>query len=215
MAIDNLDHVFREEYNLDQLTEELILENPFDQFELWFQDIIKSGVRQPNSMVLSTSNLAGDVNSRIVLLKDYDLEGFTFYSDYRSKKAQFMSENPKASLLFYSIELERQIRIEGLIEKVPYETSNKYFKSRPKGSQFAAMTSHQSSIVKDRNELELSYKNVEKRLQDQDFDCPEYWGGYCLKPNYFEFWQGRKSRLHDRLIFRLIDENWILKRLSP
>ena len=215
MAIDNLDSVFREDYNLAKLGDNDVLNDPYDQFELWFNDIIKLGSRQPNAMVLSTSNKNGDVNSRVVLLKDFDKNGFTFFSDYRSKKAQFLTENPKASLLFYSIELERQIRIEGVIEKVAYDVSNEYFKSRPLGSQFAAMTSTQSSELINREELDNRYEAVKNEYQQKDFSCPDYWGGYILKPHYFEFWQGRKSRLHDRITFDLKESSWVVKRLSP
>ena len=216
MSIDNLDHVFREDYQLNSLEDESFSDNPFIFFKQWFNDLVESGIRQPNAMVLSTANLIGDVSSRVVLLKDFDEKGFVFFTDYRSRKGSVMSINSKVSLLFYSIELERQIRIEGQIEKVSFDESNAYFKSRPLGSQLAAMTSVQSSVVESRLKLDQLYDETKKKYESKSFSCPDYWGGYRVVPSYFEFWQGRSSRMHDRIIFELSKDNhWTIKRLFP
>ena len=215
MVIENLDHVFREDYQQGELHESDVNRDPFQQFEAWFNDIIALKIKQPNSMVLSTSSNDGQVTSRVVLLKEFNNKGFYFYSDYRSKKAQQLIENPNASLLFFNIDLERQIRIEGSIAKISYDESNTYFKSRPKGSQISVLTSVQSATVDDRSVLENLYQKQHDTFSEKDIDCPDFWGGYCLVPRYFEFWQGRSSRLHDRITYELSGNDWTMSRLSP
>lgn len=215
--LDNLDHIFRQDYNLHKLSENSVDDNPFKQFELSFNDIVETKVKQPNSMILSTVSCDGSPSTRVVLLKHFDETGFVFFTNYSSTKAKDMQHNSKVSLLFFSIDLERQIHIHGNVQKVPYEESNSYFKSRPKQSQIAAISSFQSSRVSSREALESNYKNVFSQYESTSPECPDFWGGYKVLPYYFEFWQGRSSRLHDRICYELNQEsyNWAIYRKSP
>ena len=217
MPIKELNSRFRFEYTKDILYETEVLKNPFSQFEIWFRDMMAIDKKAPNAMTLSTADARGRPSSRIVLLKHLDKEGFVFFTNYRSKKGQNLAENPYASLLFYAIELERQIIIEGKVETISYEESNAYFKSRPLESQLAAISSHQSDVVPSRESLELAYDDVKKTYVSNRPECPDYWGGYRLIPDRFEFWQGRESRLHDRVLYQqsASGQGWTIKRLSP
>ncbi len=210
-----LDHVFREEYLKSSLLEKDINLNPFNQFNLWFNDIIKAHEHQPNAMTLSTSNKNGMPSSRIVLLKDMTENGFVFFTNYNSIKAQNINENPQGSLLFFSMELERQIHIQGSIKKISRKDSNNYFKSRPFESCIAAIASHQSDTITSRKELEASYHALLKDHEHTTPECPDFWGGYILTPSYFEFWQGRPNRLHDRICYTLIKNKWETSRKAP
>jgi len=191
--------------------------NPTDQFQIWLgQAIEASEVYEANAMVVATVSQEAAPSARIVLLKGFDEAGFVFYTNYNSKKGQELIQNPKIALLFYWGALHRQIRIEGVCEKISPEQSSKYFHSRPKGSQIGALASDQSkeigsrSILEDKKlELEQLYENVDK------IPRPDHWGGFIVKPNYFEFWQGRTSRLHDRIIYKLKDKKWEIARLAP
>ena len=216
MAIKDLDNRFRIDYEKGTLNKKDCLTCPFMQFEKWFNDIIALNIDQPNAMVVSTVSNNGQPSSRVVLLKSFDQTGFVFFTDYRSKKSKEILNNSKAALLFYNQELERQIRIEGKINKIDYTESNNYFKSRPKESQLAAISSHQSTPLKNRNELDTKHKKNIEKYKNVEIECPEFWGGFQLVPSYFEFWQGRKSRLHDRIIYKEINgQPWSIKRISP
>jgi len=196
-------------------------DNPFDQLTLWLNQAIKHHYFQPNALCLSTSDLdTQQPSSRMVLLKSADPEnGLIFYSNYDSRKAQELEKNPKACGLFYWDELERQIRVEGIIQKTSNTISDQYFQSRPRESQLGASISPQSKIIPNRDFLTQAYENLNNTLKNQPIPRPDYWGGYQLLPHYFEFWQGRNSRLHDRIIYKLNNlnnlNNWVKSRLAP
>lgn len=214
MSESNLSH-FRKDYTRHELLEETVSSDPMAQFALWFEEAIATGRPDPNAMTLTTVGTDLQPSSRVVLLKEFKSEGFVFFTNYASRKGQQIAANPKAALLFYWPDLERQIRIEGLIEKIPAADSNAYFAERPRGSQIGAHASAQSQVLAGREELEQKVAELEAHFADQSIPRPESWGGYCLKPERIEFWQGRPSRLHDRLCFRLHGHEWLLERLSP
>ncbi|WVZ58678.1 hypothetical protein U9M48_008920 [Paspalum notatum var. saurae] len=210
----------RENYISPELLESQVKFDPFDQFLQWFDEAVSSGLREPNAMALTTVNKEGKPSSRMVLLKGVDKQGFVWYTNYGSRKAHDLSENPSAALLFYWNEMNRQVRVEGTVEKVPEEESDKYFHSRPRGSQLGAIVSKQSTVITGREVLQQAYKELEQKYSDGSLiPKPEYWGGYRLTPTLFEFWQGQQSRLHDRLQYsqREVDGStaWHIERLSP
>lgn len=210
----------RENYISPEFLEEQVDSNPIDQFRKWFDEAVTAGLREPNAMALSTAGKNGKPSSRMVLLKGYDENGFVWYTNYESRKAHELSENPHASLLFYWDGLNRQVRVEGSVEKVSDEESEQYFHSRPRGSQLGAIVSKQSTVVSGRNVLHDLYKELEGKYSDGSLiPKPNYWGGYRLKPELFEFWQGQKSRLHDRLQYSPEESNgqrvWRIERLAP
>ena len=211
MSLDKL----REEYTLAGLSEADLDPNPIRQFGLWMEQAVAAIVPEPNAMTLATANAAGRVSARMVLLKEFDSRGFVFYTSHSSAKARQMSENPYAALVFYWTELERQIRIEGMVEKVAREESEAYFHTRPRGSQIGAHASPQSSIIPDRAWLEGRVARLAAEFEGNEVPLPETWGGYRLKPVLFEFWQGRTNRLHDRLQYRSSAGIWLIERLSP
>lgn len=205
----------RIDYGKDALLEENLAQNPIEQFEGWFQAAVEADVHEVNAMTLSTVH-EGQPSARIVLLKGFDERGFAFYTNYKSRKGQEMAANPKAALTFFWSTMERQVRIEGRIEKVSAEESDTYYQSRGRGSRLGAWASPQSETITDRDLLEERVKEVTERFAKQEsFPRPEYWGGYRLVPHYIEFWQGRQSRLHDRLVYELIEGDWMVKRLAP
>jgi pyridoxamine 5'-phosphate oxidase len=210
-SINNL----RREYKLNKLSEKTVLKNPFKQFELWFNDVIKLNLPEQNAMVLATSDKNANPSVRVVLLKGLGNKGFQFFTNYGSKKGKNLSENTSASILFYWAGLERQIRVEGKIKKLSKAESLKYFDTRPLESRIAAWASEQSKIIPDRNFLELRYKNFEKKFSGKKIPLPPNWGGFILVPNYFEFWQGRESRLHDRISYKNQRGKWKIFRLAP
>lgn len=207
----------RTNYQGDLLDEKLVLKNPVKQFEEWFNEAIKSNMPDPNAMALATAGKNGMPSVRIVLLKDFDEKGFTFYTNHNSQKGKEISENPNGSILFFWPQLHRQIRIEGALEQIHPAVSEKYFNERPFESRISAWISPQSAIVDNKAALEKGYKDFEKKYEGKEIPYPTFWGGYCLKPIKFEFWQGQPNRLHDRIQYYLHSEDqlWNIKRLAP
>lgn len=212
MATKNLNDK-RRNYTKHELTENKISPNPYEQFEWWFEDVTNSDkIIEPNAMVLATATKSGKPSARMVLLKSFDEEGFVFYTNYHSRKGREIGENKHASILFYWDALERQVRIEGTVEKVEAHLSENYFSSRPYESRLSAIVSEQSEEIPNRQYLE---DKLEELRNSETIKRPVNWGGYVLKANYFEFWQGRASRLHDRLVYVQENEAWRIKRLAP
>ncbi len=205
----------RRDYIKDGLLESDVDPNPFKQFSVWFDQATKSGILEPNAMSHATVDPQGQPSIRIVLLKGVDERGFVFFTNYGSRKGKDMESNPKSALLFFWGELERQVRIEGVIEKIDEAQSKAYFDSRPEGSRIGAWSSDQSEVVPSRDYLEHRFAENTALYAGKQIPMPAYWGGYRLVPHTFEFWQGRGSRMHDRIRFRHIDGNWIIDRLSP
>lgn len=206
----------REDYNRDQLTIEDTDPNPFIQFQRWFTTAQQSPVQEPNAMTLATVGADNRPKARIVLLKQMDDRGFVFFTNYDSQKGQDMMANPFACLVFFWDVIQRQVRVEGRVEKVSLQESEEYFQSRPKGSQIGAMASPQSRVIADREGLKQQVAALEEQYKDTDkLPLPGNWGGYRLIPDNLEFWQGRSSRLHDRIRYRLVDGDWLRERLAP
>jgi pyridoxamine 5'-phosphate oxidase len=202
---------------LSALTKQNIDANPIRQFQKWYDEVRASGVSEQDatSMTLATATKDGPPSARIVLLKSVDDNGFVFYTNYQSRKGRELDENPHASLLFYWPRVWRQVRVDGSVEKVSEAESDKYFQTRPLGSKLGAWASNQSEIVNSRETLEDRFAEIEKRF-GEDVPRPPHWGGYRLKPNAIEFWQGRENRLHDRLSYRLQEDGtWVIERLGP
>ncbi len=205
----------RRSYLLKKLDEGSALNDPLDQFGLWFEEAINSKTLEPNAMALATANKSGIPSVRIVLLRKFNERGFVFFTNYFSAKANDINENPNAALLFYWPELERQVRINGKVEKVTKEESENYFNTRPRGHRIGAWASEQSRVIENRLILEKRFKEIEEKYKDDNIPLPPFWGGYRLIPNAYEFWQGRESRLHDRLRYTLQEGIWKIERLSP
>lgn len=206
----------RRDYSLKTLNEGEVADSPFLQFADWWQQAIESEIDEVNAMTLATASLEAVPSARIVLLKGYDENGFVFYTNYESAKGRELAENPKASLLFFWKELERQIRITGIVEKVSAAESDEYFLSRPTGSQIGAWASPQSHVIENRSWLEKQVKMLEEKFSTEAVTRPAHWGGYRVKPVIIEFWQGRSSRLHDRLQYSLQENgSWKIERLAP
>ncbi len=207
----------REDYRRAEFNEASCETNPIGQFITWFNEAKAADLKEPNAMSLATATRDGKPSSRIVLLKEVIDNGFVFYTNYTSRKGKELETNPFCALTFLWAELERQVRVEGIVERVSREKSEAYFKGRPKGSRLGALVSDQSQVLPNRDPLIAKLKEVEALYAEtDDVPTPEYWGGYCVAPYSIEFWQGRTNRLHDRLLFRKGDAgNWILERLSP
>ncbi|MBD2103380.1 pyridoxamine 5'-phosphate oxidase [Leptolyngbya sp. FACHB-261] len=206
----------RKDYTLLGLSESDVAANPFQQFQKWFDQAIEAQLLEPNAMTLATATPEGRPSARVVLLKGFDERGFIFYTNYNSHKGQELAQNPWAALVFLWTDLERQVRVEGRVEKVSDEESDHYFHSRPPGSRLGAWTSDQSQVISGRDVLEQRLEGLKQQYQDQEIPRPSHWGGYRVIPDLIEFWQGRPSRLHDRLQYRLCnDGNWQIERLSP
>lgn len=198
----------------DSLEENALPENPFELFHGWYEVALNKVERDPNAMILST--LSDDQpRGRVVLLKNLDERGFTYFTNYESDKVKETDEHSKASLTFFWSSLERQIRVEGVIERVSSKESDEYFLNRPLGSRLGAWASPQSSQINSRKELEDRVDHFQKQFEGKEVVRPENWGGLRLVPTYFEFWQGASSRLHDRIVYKLIEGVWVKKRLAP
>jgi pyridoxamine 5'-phosphate oxidase len=204
----------RQEYMRAGLHEKDLAPDPFAQFGNWFDEALQSGIALPNAMTLATATKKGRPSARAVLLKGFDARGFVFYTHYRSRKGRELEQNPQAMLLFCWEELERQVGIEGRIEQVPAAESDRYFASRPLGARLSAIVSPQSETVAGREDLETRLEEAAKRWRDAP-PRPPHWGGYLLAPERFEFWQGRRDRLHDRLCYRKSGGAWKIERLAP
>lgn len=189
--------------------------DPVIQFETWFREAVEAKVNDPNAMTLATATPEGKPSARIVLMRNFGTEGFVFYTNYTSRKGEEILKNPYASLLFFWPELERQVRIEGTLTKQTAEESDMYFNSRPRESKLGAWTSEQSKIIKNREALIEEYEKYSKKYPNENVPRPPYWGGYILKPTAIEFWQGRPSRLHDRLWYTMENDQWKIERLAP
>ncbi len=203
----------RQSYDKNVLLEAQALASPFEQFTRWFDEALAAKVPEPNAMTLATVDASGQPSARIVLIKGFDERGFTFFTNYESRKGLDLQAEPRASLLFFWQPLERQVRIEGVVEKVPADESDAYYHSRPTGSRIGAWASRQSQPIT-REELEAREQEFRERYGEQP-PRPPHWGGYRLKPTAFEFWQGRPSRLHDRLRYVADGQAWKIERLSP
>ena len=206
----------REDYRAKTLEITDIHANPIQQFREWFQEALDSQIKEANAMTIATVDAQGKPAARIVLLKGFDENGFIFYTNYESRKGQELATNPNIAVVFLWKDLERQIRIEGIAEKVAPLVSLNYFQSRPKGSQIGAWASPQSQVISDRNILEQNVIDLKEKYKDVDnLPIPSHWGGYQIKPTMIEFWQGRSSRLHDRICYTLEDNEWKIERLAP
>lgn len=206
----------RKDYKLASLDESEIAPYPLAQFGKWWQDAIHSEIDEANAMTLATSTPDGHPSARIVLLKSFDEDGFLFFTNYESRKGQELALNPHVSLLFFWRELERQVRIEGTVSKAPVAVSNEYYNSRPLGSRIGAIVSPQSKVIPGRSFLEEQVDQETAKYEKDAPKRPDYWGGYVVKPQAIEFWQGRSSRLHDRILYSLIaDGSWTTARLAP
>ncbi|HEK19135.1 MULTISPECIES: pyridoxamine 5'-phosphate oxidase [unclassified Mucilaginibacter] len=206
----------RQDYTAAALSEKDVDANPVRQFDKWFNEAINNKVLEPNAMTLATATADGRPSARIVLLKGFSDDGFKFYTNYLSRKGRELSKNPNAALLFFWGDMERQIRIEGVIEKLDKKYSEKYFHSRPKASQIGAIVSPQSQEIESREILDTRMKELEQQYADSEVPKPAHWGGYILKPRLIEFWQGGSGRLHDRIVYKKTDnKNWKIVRLAP
>lgn len=207
----------RQEYMREELEENHVSADPFEQFQQWFDGALADEeVCEPNAMTLATATADGKPSARIVLLKGFDRRGFAFYTNYNSRKGQELADNPYAALVLWWQPQARQIRIEGRVEKLNSTESDAYFQSRPLGSQLGALASPQSQTVENRDYLEQRLQNLTEQYRSQPIPRPAHWGGYRLNPSTIEFWQGRPNRLHDRLCYRRLSEDrWHMERLAP
>jgi len=189
--------------------------NPICQFSFWMDEVLEAGIDEPNAMILATTGSDKQPSARIVLLREFNEDGFVFYTNYKSLKGSQIDQNPKVALSFFWKELERQVRIEGKIEMLSGDLSEKYFHSRPFESRLSAVISAQSKVIPNRKYLENLIDGLRKQYPEQDVPKPKDWGGYIVKPKSIEFWQGRASRLHDRILYFLDDDKWKIERLAP
>lgn len=206
----------RRNYTQESLSETDVHADPIAQFDHWFREALSSELPEPNAMTLASATRDGCPSARTVLLKGFDHQGFVFYTNYESRKGAELDENPRAALLFTWLELERQIRIEGTVERVSPEESRAYFQSRPKESQVGAWASPQSRQIESRDVLEASMQELATTFKhDKVLPLPPFWGGYRVRPDHIEFWQGRASRLHDRILYSRTEQGWKIGRLAP
>ena len=205
----------RSEYHEGSMEEDNVNKDPLLQFDKWFEEALKDGMLHPNAFVLSTCTKDGKPSARVVLLKGIDPEGFVFYTNYESRKANEIKENSFASMTFFWPKMERQIRIEGNVKKVTPTESDDYFNSRPRGSQAGAWVSPQSKVIPGREGLDVSHDLFLKENEGKEITRPPFWGGYRINPTKIEFWQGRNNRLHDRILYTFENEQWKIERLAP
>ena len=206
----------RKNYKTYALEESNAENDPFKQFKFWMNEALAADFAEPNAMNIATVNKAGDISSRMVLLKSFDEQGFVFFTNYASNKANDLAETHQAALNFWWDKMHRQVRINGSVEKVSREETIEYFHSRPRGSQIGAVASAQSKVIENHAVLADEYSRIESLYEDKEIPCPDQWGGYRVVPDKFEFWQGRPNRLHDRLCYvKAKSGDWEIKRLSP
>lgn len=206
----------RLEYTTQSLHESDVAKDPIDQYEKWWQQAVASEIKEPNAMVLATASADGVPSARVMLLKGFSKEGFIFFTNYKSYKSMQLEENPKASLVFFWGELERQVRIVGIVSKTDDAISEEYFQSRPLGSRIGAWASPQSSVVESRDWLDTQYEKLAQEFSEKEIKRPPHWGGYVVRPVLIEFWQGRPGRLHDRIQYNLQEDgSWKIERLAP
>jgi len=205
----------RREYDYGKLTRESLLDNPFEQFKLWMDQALETGIQDPTAMSVATVDGSGKPWQRMVLLKEFDQRGFVFYTNLGSRKAQDIEGNPQVSLHFPWLQLDRQVIVGGRAERLSTVDVMKYFLSRPKGSQLAAWASKQSSRINSRQALETQFAQVKEKFSKGEIPLPDFWGGYRVVPEEIEFWQGGEQRLHDRFSYGLDDGDWEISRLSP
>jgi pyridoxamine 5'-phosphate oxidase len=201
--------------SLEGLDEKTIYRDPIKQFQAWLNDAIAAQLPLPEAMTLATATPDGKPSARMVLLKQVDEDGFVFFTNYNSAKAEQLDANPYAALVFYWAQLDRQVRIEGVVIRTSAQESRDYFKTRPRESQIGAWASAQSEIISGREALEQRVQELEALYCDREVDCPEYWGGYRLRPERIEFWKSRIGRLHDRILYERVPEGWTIRRLAP
>jgi len=214
MDMDNL-YDMRREYEAGELNENDLTSDPLEMFGKWLEEAVTAGVTEPNAMTLATATTEGRPSARVVLLKEMNSEGFVFFTNYLSRKGRELLMNPYAALVFDWHEMERQVRIEGRVEKLTAGESDVYFNSRPENAKIGAWTSPQSKIVRDRSELDELQREVEQRFAHKQIFRPDHWGGFLIRPTVVEFWQGRPDRLHDRIACYKTEEGWSMHRLAP
>lgn len=205
----------RRDYSLQELSENAVAADPFVQFANWFDEYLASQPPEPNAFVLSTVAIDGAPSSRVVLLKGFDQHGLVFFTNYTSEKARDIANEGRVAVTFFWPELERQVHVRGIAEKTSWEESEAYFASRPEASKLGAWASKQSTELAGRSKLEEDFESIKKRFDGGDIPCPEFWGGFRIVPSRFEFWQGRRSRLHDRICCELTAGRWNIFRLYP
>ncbi len=205
----------REEYSKNILDEKTILPDPIQQFEKWLDEAVKSHMPEPNAMNVATVGVDGRPHSRYVLLKELEDGKFVFYTNYHSNKGMEIDANPNVAISFLWLELERQVRIEGVARKISRERSRQYFKTRPFKSRLGALASNQSKVIAGREQLDAKYRKLEVEYKGKEVEMPGHWGGYEVEAHLIEFWQGRKNRLHDRIRYKKIENKWIIERLEP
>lgn len=208
-------NTLRHDFSKQTLDESQVDKSPFLQFEKWFKEAVDAHVNEPNAMTVATASKSGKPAARILLLRNFNENGFVFYTNYDSRKGEEIDANPHCALLFFWPELERQVRIEGKLIKQTAAESDLYFNTRPRTSKLGAWTSPQSKVVKNRKELDELYEQMSQRFPSEDVPRPPRWGGYVLQPDSIEFWQGRPSRMHDRILYTLVNGNWKIERLAP